>query len=518
VKPKEEILMTINTFKKLCLKAGTSKADKIHDYYIKLEELLFDTINEESTDLRNQLILKDSDHKTDVKMVKHNLLVSALKTKRCVYVGEIEENTYIKIGSSKIIDDRLGRLTEDYGKLIFLEVFECEHFREVEENILKDPVIVKNLCKKIIKVNGHKSKEVVQLSDSFNYDQLLAIVKKHVSNGNVNALNPVQVLEKQKLDLESKKLDHELLLSILNNGKFTSDVQKILENVLSKTMQNTLENSSSEKTEIKSKQVENSQILSNTFGVSVKGEKPRGKKIQKIDPVDLTKVIKVYDSMIYLLRSPENDGFQNVEIRNAIKESTLYKGFRWNFIEKGDDPSISTIKETVFTECKPNSRTVFQLNSTKTEILDSFGTKKSLEKILGLTKKKLYKIISNDIKFNDSYFVEYNNCSKELLNKYDNPINTGIESLLYKIKQINPITKDVIIFKSLNEINVKLGLSSYKINEAIKNKTILGGSFWEYCDKTKNMIWFLLKINACAILNGYKEKHILTSLLFKVMM
>lgn len=163
---------------------------------------------------------------------------------------------------------------------------------------------------------------------------------------------------------------------ILNNGKFTSDVQKILENVLSKTMQNTLENSSSEKTEIKSKQVENSQILSNTFGVSVKGEKLRGKKIQKIDPVDLTKVIKVYDSMIYLLRSPENDGFQNVEIRNAIKESTLYTGFRWNFIEKCDDPNISTIKETGFTECKPNSRTVFQLNSTKTEILDSFGTKK----------------------------------------------------------------------------------------------------------------------------------------------
>lgn len=109
----------------------------------------------------------------------------------------------------------MRRLTEDYGKLIFLEVFECEHFREVEENILKDPVIVKNLCKKIIKVNGHKSKEVVQLSDSFNYDQLLAIVKKHVNNGNVNALNPVQVLEKQKLDLESKKLDHELLLSNL---------------------------------------------------------------------------------------------------------------------------------------------------------------------------------------------------------------------------------------------------------------------------------------------------------------
>ena len=32
---KEQILMNINTFKKLCLKAGTKKADEIHDYYIK---------------------------------------------------------------------------------------------------------------------------------------------------------------------------------------------------------------------------------------------------------------------------------------------------------------------------------------------------------------------------------------------------------------------------------------------------------------------------------------------------
>jgi hypothetical protein len=32
---KEKILLTVNTFKKFCLKAGTKKADEIHDYYIK---------------------------------------------------------------------------------------------------------------------------------------------------------------------------------------------------------------------------------------------------------------------------------------------------------------------------------------------------------------------------------------------------------------------------------------------------------------------------------------------------
>lgn len=52
---KETIMLSVNTFKKFCLKAGTKKADEVHDYYIKLEELLQDTVEEESNELRKQL-------------------------------------------------------------------------------------------------------------------------------------------------------------------------------------------------------------------------------------------------------------------------------------------------------------------------------------------------------------------------------------------------------------------------------------------------------------------------------
>jgi hypothetical protein len=49
--------MTINTFKKFCLKADTKKADEIHEYYIGLEELLHETLDEETQELREQLTL-----------------------------------------------------------------------------------------------------------------------------------------------------------------------------------------------------------------------------------------------------------------------------------------------------------------------------------------------------------------------------------------------------------------------------------------------------------------------------
>jgi len=41
----KKIFLTIKCFKSLCLKAQTKKASEIHEYYIKLEDVDYDTIN-----------------------------------------------------------------------------------------------------------------------------------------------------------------------------------------------------------------------------------------------------------------------------------------------------------------------------------------------------------------------------------------------------------------------------------------------------------------------------------------
>ena len=38
---KETFVLNIDTFKKFCLKAGTKKADEIHEYFFKLENIMF---------------------------------------------------------------------------------------------------------------------------------------------------------------------------------------------------------------------------------------------------------------------------------------------------------------------------------------------------------------------------------------------------------------------------------------------------------------------------------------------
>ena len=52
---KETIILTIKTFKLFCMKADTKKSKEIHEYFIKLEEILYNIIQEENDELKIKL-------------------------------------------------------------------------------------------------------------------------------------------------------------------------------------------------------------------------------------------------------------------------------------------------------------------------------------------------------------------------------------------------------------------------------------------------------------------------------
>jgi len=52
----KKIMLNIKCFKSLCLKSQTKKASEIHEYYMKLEEVLQETLEEETIELKQQLI------------------------------------------------------------------------------------------------------------------------------------------------------------------------------------------------------------------------------------------------------------------------------------------------------------------------------------------------------------------------------------------------------------------------------------------------------------------------------
>lgn len=106
-----------------------------------------------------------------------------------------------------------------------------------------------------------------------------------------------------------------------------------------------------------------------------------------------------------------------------------------------------------------------------------------MAKYLQISQERLRKIIINGILYNNKYFIEYTACPQELLNAYDKPLNSKIHFKSKLIKQINPITNEFVIFKSLTEVNIRLGFVNTTIIDAIKNKHMVGGFLWEFYEK-----------------------------------
>lgn len=133
-RPTEKIILTVNTFKKFCLKANTKKADEIHDYYIKLEELLQETITEQTNELQIQLnqqkvfeekLLNNQKELEDKLLTEQLDLIKAKKSllkvqtkfthrhkfdeKPCVYILQNPDDKFVKykIGMTTDINERL---------------------------------------------------------------------------------------------------------------------------------------------------------------------------------------------------------------------------------------------------------------------------------------------------------------------------------------------------------------------------------------------------------------------------
>jgi hypothetical protein len=338
---------------------------------------------------------------------------------------------------------------------------------------LKDPAIIKHLYRNPIKTDGSVSFEVIKLANDFTYNDLIAIVKKHVDNDWNMFMTPDKLLEKQRNDIEIKKLEYNFLTSVMNNKDYIGIITEKIKEINLSGMHNTSiqENKVSEST------------INAISSINKNSKPPQGRKIQKNDPNDITKVITVYDSMIYLMRSPENEKLKKVNIIDAIDNDTIYGGYRWNFVDKDDDPNVSNARPTNTTKTEYKADVILQLNDTKTAILAAYSTKISLCNELQITKRKLNKIIDEKLKFNNSYYVFHRDCPDALLKNYTGFVTRTIKTTNAKpIKQINPITKTEWIFNNFDEINNKLGIKAQTIKKAITNNILCGGSIWQYCE------------------------------------
>ena len=201
---KEIFMLNVATFKKFCLKAGTKKADEIHDYYIKLEETLQDVVHEESTELKLQLektnMELEKSEKTREKIREKTLLEQFGSNVQCVYYGVIDDlsdanEPLVKFGNSNNLRNRVLNHKETYANFRLLNAFKVENKMQIENAIKEHPMFIER--RRTITLKNKKYIELLNANE-LSFPTLDKTIKEIIMSVECNIVNYMKLLEENK--------------------------------------------------------------------------------------------------------------------------------------------------------------------------------------------------------------------------------------------------------------------------------------------------------------------------------
>ena len=429
---KEIIMLNIDTFKKFCLKAGTKKADEIHDYYIKLENVLQDFLVEEGNELKLQLenakneILQIEDknkHEYNTKLTQQKILerekvlMQEYATSGALFyvikVKTHENGQYvIKIGESR--RGVLGRYKEHktkYEECLLLDCFTVNKSKDFETFIKEHELVRRN---RVNDLPGHETElELFLIGKNLSYQTLLDIISTNIKYFNNS--------DTHKLELEVQQLKLMLEMKTSNNDNMI--IQELLQSV--KQLSSKIDNLEKVNLDIVSK-VNSAQTKTTTgFNDPLATVGPR---LQKINPETMT-IVKVYESVAECLKE-HNFSVKRPSIDKAVKENTIYNNYRWAFVDRSLDPNvIHDLPPTKQTRAQ-NLGYIAKINGENTEILNVYIDRKTAAAENGYASSSaLDNPVKNASVTNGHYYVLYEKCNEEMRTAFEDNYGTP---LLYK--------------------------------------------------------------------------------------
>jgi phage anti-repressor protein len=198
---KEQILMTINTFKRFCMKAGTKKAEQIHEYYINLEETLQEVINEECSQLREQIENQTQQIQTNEQEKKRlrekTLLKNFPPNTQCIYYGIIDNKTtenerVVKFGNSNYLQNRVETHKKTFDNFFLLNAFKVENKVQIETAMKNDPLL--KTLRRTIRIQGTPQTELLCI-DNHTYEQIDKQIEDIIQSVEYNPENYNKLLQ-----------------------------------------------------------------------------------------------------------------------------------------------------------------------------------------------------------------------------------------------------------------------------------------------------------------------------------
>ena len=247
---KETFLLNIKTFKLFCIKSETKKADEIHNYYMKMEEIIQDTIQEETCELKKQLektnqIIDIQSHQLenvekDKELLKEKTLLEQFPLNtQCIYIGKVNnktlgnpnskmyQETVIKFGQSNNLIERVKCHKNTYDNFILYAAFKVKNKIEIENCIKKNVLLQKRI--RSITINDIAHRELLALdNENFTIEKMCDYFKDIIKENEYNVENYNLLLHKnehlEEEVIQLKNIIQEKDLKITNLMKYKPDI------------------------------------------------------------------------------------------------------------------------------------------------------------------------------------------------------------------------------------------------------------------------------------------------------
>jgi hypothetical protein len=252
---KQTIMLTIKCFKSLCLKAQTKKASEIHEYYMKLEEVLQETLEEETTELKLQLEQKENiilEIKHTVEQEKQTLLQNTKKEKQkaveqaiiiqfplnteCIYFGTIDNTNeagekLIKFGHTNDLATRIADHRKKYTNFILMQAFRVQNKVEIENLIKTYPKIKRQI--RSLEINGKNKTEIIAYDDiNFTIEKLSKCIKDiiHSKTYSIDNFNRL-MKENEELENENRILKQQIKRQEMSLTQKTIEINELKDKI-----------------------------------------------------------------------------------------------------------------------------------------------------------------------------------------------------------------------------------------------------------------------------------------------
>lgn len=445
---KEIFMLNINTFKKFCLKAGTKKADEIHDYFIKLEELLLETLQEESIELKEQLTNLSFQTEKEKEILKEKTLLDQFPINtQCIYIGLVDnktlgipgskmyQETVIKFGQSNNLIERVKTHKKTYDNFRLYNAFKVKNKIEIENCIKKHPIL-KNRVRNIV-INDISHRELIALdNDNFTIEKVEQIIKEIIKENEYNVENYNLILKKnEELQNQIYKLNDEL-----------TEKSKLIDNN-SKKIQN-LEYDVTE--DIKNK-------IASNYAICKYGYYLYAYQYENMRFICSITRQKDYESICNNLKNlyPNGEMVYNIKCLYPITEKNMMFILKQNFVSLGQNK--------------------FELSV------------ENIKKIID-TSVKLEEVLINESKDIDVLFNKLSN--DNIQNNYNAEINPEVPLVRKAKRSIDQINKDtgevVNTYESIEAAGRHLGLTTGSgIGISLREKRLCKGFLWRYSGVSK---------------------------------